>query len=103
MRSSHFYIPYQEVDGSLSFRLNKLEKAIRDDVNRKISRIEAALERVKITVDTTQNPSGDGAKPQAVSSGDWKLPFFFLLLLFLGGMVAFYFAYRHLLNKDKLP
>lgn len=86
----------KEVDGSLNGRLNQIERQIRDDINRKLTKIDEALRKLKINVDDT------GSTVVKVS-GEWKTPFMVLVGFLVVACIGLFFFYQHLLKKWKLP
>jgi archaellum component FlaC len=86
----------KEVEGSLTGRLNQVERQIRDDINRKLNKIEDTLNKLKINVDYT----GTTVKK---SSGEWKTPFMILVGFLVVACIGLFIFYQHLLKKWKLP
>jgi len=82
----------KQVDGTIAERLNVIERQLKGTVDRKITSMGDNLER-KLDVKVDKKVE-KGATTGGGGSGDWKIPFAILLLLFVAGAIAFYRFYE---------
>lgn len=82
---------------TLGHRINSLESSLKAKMDHKIIQFED-------TVGTMMSrPEWKGKKLTPNSGESWKVPFFILFVLLVGGCVGVYYFYQKLLRKMHLP
>ncbi len=88
----------KQVDGTIAERLNVIERQLKGTVDRKITNVADNLERkldVKVEKSATKAATtAAAAAGSGGSSGDWKIPFAMLCLLFIACSIGFYRFYE---------
>ena len=88
------------MDGTIAERLNVIERQLKGTVDRKITSMGDNLERkleVKVEKKVEKGVAASVSASNNINnatSGDWKIPFAILLLLFVAGAIAFYRFYE---------
>jgi lectin, mannose-binding 2 len=86
----------KQVEGTLAERLNVIERQLKGSVDRKITSVSDNLQK-KIDVKVEKTAASRAAAATgatAANSGDWKIPFAILLLIFVAGAIMFYRFYE---------
>lgn len=86
----------QEVDGTITGKLSKMDEAIKSDVKSKVAKLEKILANLQLSVDDT-------GKTIVTKANDWKMPFYFLLGFVVIALIASFLFYQHMMKKWKLP
>lgn len=90
-----------EVEGTLTARLEMLEKAMKGNLDTKINTINRQIDMKIGSMESVAKKVEASAK-LASGGGGWRLPFFLLLIILLGVASGAYWLYQKLLKSHIL-